>query len=153
MKEQDTAIQELETAVALNPNFFDFPYAAVFVYARQPVADTRYSARLTCGSIHSTRHNSTPFRVTHFTLLRRYREALAPLRECIRRGPKVLLGQLWLAATLVRLGQIEEAKAIAAGTLNDVPHLRLKKWPALSVYRDPGDAEHVAEALRMAGFP
>jgi len=151
MKEPDAAIQELETAVALNPNFFDFPYAAVFVYTGSPSRTLDIlQAHLRLDPFHPPQLHAIHGHALY--MLKRYSEALAPLRECMRRGPQVVLGQLWLAATLVRLGQIEEAKAIASGTLAQVPHLRLKKWPALSVYRNPGDAEHVSAALRVAGF-
>jgi len=37
-----------------------------------------------------------------------------PLRECIGRGPQMVLGQVWLAATLARLGQLQAARTVAA---------------------------------------
>jgi hypothetical protein len=85
-------------------------------------------------------------------ILKRHAEAVTPLRESIRRGPQVLLGQVWLAATLTRLGQRIEAREIVARVLQRAPAMTLARWPAPSLYRNPKDSEHLIEALREAGF-
>jgi predicted Zn-dependent protease len=84
-------------------------------------------------------------------MLKRYPEAVTPLRECIRRGPQVLVGHVWLAATLVRLGQRTEAKEIIVEVLKRAPKMSTR-WHAPSLYRNPQDSEHMIEALREAGF-
>jgi DNA-binding winged helix-turn-helix (wHTH) protein len=83
--------------------------------------------------------------------LRRYRDAVAPLKECIRRDPRGLLGYVWLAATLVRLGEGEEAKAVPAEALRRWPRAATR-WLPLLPFRNPQNAEHVHAALREAGF-
>jgi hypothetical protein len=45
-----------------------------------------------------------------------YAEAITPLRESTRRGPQVLLGHVWLAAALVRLGQRTEEESSSRGS-------------------------------------
>ena len=84
--------------------------------------------------------------------LKRYAEAVGPLRESIRRGPHVLLGHLWLAATLVRIGQPAEARDLIAEVLRRAPRMTQARWRAPSLYRNPEDAAHMADALREAGF-
>src|SRR5262249_55394220 len=86
-------------------------------------------------------------------MLKRYTEAITPLRECIRRGPQVVLGQLWLAATLARLQRRTEAKTIAAEVLARLPKFTLERCTMLSLYRIRQDADHMIDALREAGFP
>jgi TolB-like protein len=151
MKQSDAAIQELETAVALNPNFFEFPYPAVFAYTGSPARTLEIlQDHLRLDPFHPPQLHAIQGHALY--MLKRYSEALAPLRECIRRGPQVVLGQLWLTATLVRLGQIAEAKTIALDILRQLPHLKIRNWPALAVYSDRADADHVLEALCKAGF-
>ena len=86
-------------------------------------------------------------------MLGRYEEALAPLRECIRRGPHVVLGHVWLAATLVRLGQIAEAKSTIADVMRRAPLMTLDRWPAPRLYLNQRDSDEMVAALRSAGFP
>jgi hypothetical protein len=85
-------------------------------------------------------------------MLGRYEEELAPLRECIRRGPHVVLGHIWLAATLVQLGQLTEARSIIAEVLRQTPLLTLERWPAPRLYLNREDSERMIEALRAAGL-
>jgi Tfp pilus assembly protein PilF len=58
-----------------------------------------------------------------------------------------------LAATLVRLGQLAQAKEVIADVLAKVPSLTLARWPLSSAYRNQRDADHLFDALRQAGFP
>jgi hypothetical protein len=59
---------------------------------------------------------------------------------------------VWLAATLVRLEQRPEARAVAEEVLTRLPHLTLSRWPMFSLYRKRQDADHMTDALREAGF-
>jgi hypothetical protein len=59
---------------------------------------------------------------------------------------------VWLAATLIRLGQRIEAREVVAQVLQRAPEMTLARWPAPCLYRNPQDSEHVIEALREAGF-
>ena len=151
MKEPDAAIREFEKAAALNPNFLDFPFPAALVYAGEPAR----SLEILQGYFRLDPFYPPQLHAIHghaLYMLERYEQALTALRECIRRGPHVAIGELWLAATLVRLGQQTAARDIAAAVLRRLPHLAQKPWPALSIYRNPHHAEDVAEALRAAGF-
>jgi adenylate cyclase len=150
MKEPDAAIREFEKAAALNPNFLDFPFPATLVYAGEPAR----SLGILQGYFRLDPFYPPQLHAIHghaLYMLERYEEAATALRECIRRGPQVAIGELWLAATLVRLGQQAAARDIAAAVVRRLPHLAQKPWPALSIYRNPRHAEHVVGALRAAG--
>jgi len=64
-----------------------------------------------------------------------------------------VLGQIWLAATLVRLKRPKEARALATDVLRRAPQFALQRWPALAIYSHKDNADHMIEALREAGFP
>jgi adenylate cyclase len=151
MRESDAAVQEYETALALNPNFCDPRFAGALVYAGAPLrALDVVQAHVRLDPFHP------PYVHAHrghaLYVLKRYAEAVTPLRECIRRGPQVLLGHVLLAATLVRLGQRAEAREIIAGVLSRAPKLTIARWRAPTLYRNPQDCEHMIEALREAGY-
>lgn len=151
MKEPDAAIREFEKASALNPNFMDFPFPATLVYAGEPARSLEIlRAYFRLDPFYPPQLHAIHGHALY--MLERYEDALTALRECIRRGPHVAIGELWLAATLVRLGQQAAAIDMAAGVLRRLPHLTQKRWPALLIYRNPRHAEHVAEALRAAGI-
>ena len=152
MGDLDSSIREFEKAIELNPNFTDYRFSAVLVFHGDParILDV-LQAHVRLDPFHPAQlhaiHGHALF------ALERYAEALGPLRECIRRGPKNVLGQVWLAATLVQLGCREEAKAIATDVLNRLPRLTLQAWPMFSLYRNPRVASTVVKSLHAAGFP
>jgi len=77
---------------------------------------------------------------------------VAPLRESIRRSPYGILGHLWLAATLIRLREHAEAHELISEVKTRAPQMNQTRWRAPSLYRDPRDDAHMADALREAGF-
>lgn len=151
MRQQNAAIREYEIALDINPNFWDWRFAVVLVYA---------GASLRALDVVKAQVRLDPFHPPHvyafqghaLYMLKRYTQAVAPLRECIRRGPQILLAPIWLAATLVRLGQREEARQIIVEVLARAPQMTQERWRAPSLYRDQRDADHMADALREAGF-
>ena len=153
MQQADVGVSEHEKASALNPNFSDWRFPVILVYAGSPArALDAAQAHVRLDPYHPPHLHAYQGHALY--MLKRYKEAVAPLRECIRRGPQVLLGHVWLAATLVRLGQGAEAKAVIAEVLSRAPQMAMarKRWRAPWLYRDPQDADHMIEALREAGF-
>jgi adenylate cyclase len=151
MKQPDAAIAEFEKATALNANFVDYRFPLVLTFAGEPERALR---------IERDYVRLDPFYGSMLPVIRgialymlgRYPEALAALRECRGRAPHVP-GQAVLAATLLRLGQPADAKAVIADVLQRLPDLTLARWPMSSVFRTPGHAEHFFDPLREAGFP
>jgi len=151
MAQQDAAEEEFAKAIALNPNFSNFHYPAILVFGGKAAkALDVLNAHLRLDPFHPPQVHAVHGHALY--MLRRHADAVAPLSECIRRGPHVILGQIWLAATLVRLNQPEAARALATEIRTRAPHFTVKRWPALSLYRDGNDADHMIDALRQAGF-
>jgi adenylate cyclase len=151
MRELDAAVREYEIALALNPNFWDWRFSNVLIYAGAAArALDVVQAHVRLDPFHPPHVHA--FQGHALYVLKRYAEAVTPLQECIRRGPQVLLGHVWLAATLVRLGQRIEARRIVAQVLQRAPGMTLTRWPAPRLYRQPQDSTHMMEALRDAGF-
>jgi tetratricopeptide (TPR) repeat protein len=149
MRQHDAAISEYEKAFALNPNFSDPLFGGVLAYAGEASRALGFAqAHLRLDPFHPPHIHAIQGHALY--MLRRYREAIPPLRECIRRSAANMLGLYWLATTLVRLGEGEEARAVAAELLRRRP--RITHWLALAPYRSPQDAEHMNEAVREAGI-
>jgi adenylate cyclase len=150
MHEPDAAVREYDKAQALNSNFWDWRFPNVLVYA---------GAASRALDVIESHVRLDPFHPPHvhafqghaLYMLKRYDEAVAPFRESFRRGPQVLLAHVWLAATLIRLGQRAEAREIIAEVLRRAPRMA-KRWRAPSLYRNSRDSEDMIEALREAGF-
>lgn len=150
MRQPDAAIAEFEKATLLNSNFVDYRFPLILTFAGQPERALRVAhdyVRLDpfYGSMLPV------IRGIALYMLERYPDALEALGECRGRAPHVP-GQAVLAATLMRLGQRTEAKAVIAELLKRLPDLTSARWPMSSVFRNPFDAEHMFGTLRKAGF-
>jgi adenylate cyclase len=89
-----------------------------------------------------------------YYMLKRYSEALPLLRECVARAPNFRGAHVWMAATYARLHQLEDARTSAAEVLRIEPTYTIDGVQMqLSVFKRSEHAEHLFEALRMAGLP
>jgi adenylate cyclase len=152
-REHDAAVAEFERSMALNPNFTDYRFAEVLVFAGDPVRAIEAVER---------HMRSDPFHVplapghlglAHY-MLKQYSQALPFLRECVSRAPNFRAGHVWLAATFAQLGNIEQARAEAAEVLRIESTYTIEGTQArLSGFKRPEDAEHFFDGLRKAGLP
>jgi adenylate cyclase len=151
LHEPEAAVREYEKAFGLNPNFSDWRFPAVVAYAGEPARALNVARdHLRLDPFHPPHLHA--FQGHALYMLKQYAEALIPLRESIRRGPHVILGHVWLAATLVRLKQHDEARAIVADVRQRAPLMTLERWRAPHLYRHQSDSKHMTEALAAAGF-
>jgi len=150
--QREAAVAECERAVALNPSYTDWRFAAVLVHAGQA------ERAVDVAKAH--------LRVDPFTLpiargwlglayymLRSYEEALTPLHEFVSQAPNFRPGRVWLAATFAQLGRLEEARTEAAEVLRIDPG-----WTSSRVFRKGGylrdkDVDHLTEGAHKAGLP
>jgi adenylate cyclase len=148
----DAAIDELERARALNPNFIDHYYGLGLVYAGEPakaIEVLEANRRLD-----PFQHHAGHSFIGHaYYMCRRYAEAVPPLREGAQRSPNIRIIPLWLAASYAQLGQLAEAHVEAAEVLRIEPGFTIEKWKCTAVYKNPEDAEHLFDGLRKAGLP
>jgi adenylate cyclase len=152
-RDHDAAVGELERAIALNPNFTDWRFAEVFVYAgdsgraieelkRHMRLDPFY-APLAPGWLGFAHH-----------MLQKYSQAVPLLRECVARAPNLRSGHAWLAVTYAELGKIQEARAEAAEVLRIEPSWTIEGVQArLSTFKDPQAAQQFFSGLEKAGLP
>jgi adenylate cyclase len=83
---------------------------------------------------------------------RRYDEALANARKSVQAAPGFSIPHVVLAAALAKLGQLEEAKTVAARLLELTPTYRYKRFLA-GVNCEPAFAASLGESLAAAGLP
>jgi adenylate cyclase len=150
-RRHDAAIAEFERAFKLNSNFFDCRFGHVLANAGEPARAIE---------ILHAHMGFDPFRAINlgflghaYYLLKRYADALPPLRENSSRLPNFQIYHLWLAATYAQLGQRAEAEVEAAEVLRMCPAFTIAKWKPIAVCRNPEDAEHIFDGLRKAGLP
>lgn len=87
----------------------------------------------------------------HFSL-EHYEEAITAARKAIQFNPAFSMSYMLLAAPLVKLGRLEEAKSAAARVLAAQPSYRFGKH-FVSVDCAPALAASLSEALDVAGLP
>ena len=80
-------------------------------------------------------------------------EALAELDQVLASNPRQIFARGIRIATLVALGRLDEAKSEAAIVLRDRPEFTVEHFAATQPFRDAGQAERYAAALRAAGLP
>jgi len=82
----------------------------------------------------------------------RYEEAVNAARKAVQSNPAHSISYMLLAAALVKLGRLEEAKAAAARVLELQPAFRYSRQFA-GVDCAPALAASLSEALRATGLP
>jgi adenylate cyclase len=151
-RQHDASIAQFERAYALNPNFTDYQFGLSLVFAGNPargIEVLQSSIRL------------DPFQpflrsgyIGHaYYMLRRYAEAVPPLRECTSRTPSWRIAHLWLSAAYAQLGQLAQAHAEADEVRRLEPGFTIDRWKRTAPYKNSDDAEHLFAGLRRAGLP
>jgi tetratricopeptide (TPR) repeat protein len=152
-REHEAAVAEFEKAIALNPNFTDWRFGEVLVWAGDPARAIEaverhmrldpFYAPLAPGYLG----------LAHY-MRKQYSQALPLLRECVSRTPNLRAAHCWLGATYAQLGSIEKARAEAAEVLRIDPNWTIEGAGAqLSIFKRTEDAEHYFGGLRKAGLP
>lgn len=85
-----------------------------------------------------------------FMVLGRYEEALAMFAHIPLR---TIRSSAYIAACHARLGHIDQARELAAECLAGNPSFSVTQFMSKEPFRNPGDADRLAESLRMAGLP
>jgi adenylate cyclase len=139
--------------MALNPNFTDWRFGEVLVWAGDPARAIEAIER---------HMRLDPFYAAlapgwlgfAYYMLKQYSQALPLLRECASRSPNLRAGHCFLAATYAQLGDIKKARAEGAEVLRIDPTWTIEGAGAqLSSFKRTQDAEHYFDGLRKAGLP
>ena len=152
MRQPDRAVALFERAMALNPNFSDWRLALALMMAghmNKAVDVAQSHLRLDPFALPIARGY---LGLAHY-MLKDYETALTILQEFVSLAPNHQPGRLWLASTYARLGRTELARAEAAEVLRINPRWTIKQFEPLGPFKNPDDAHHFFEGMRMAGLP
>jgi TolB-like protein len=148
----DIAIQYVQRAVEINPNnqWNAADMGIVLIYVDQA------EAALTC--FKRAREIDPYFDPPWYwyclgqayMALRRYEEALAAFEHLPTRSYRAAAH---IAGCHARLGDIERAAVFVSECLNRRPEFRISHFVSKEPFKDPADAAHLADCLRMAGLP
>src|SRR5262245_18589183 len=150
--QHDASIAAFEKAVTLNPNYVNWRFAMALIFAgasKRAIEVTHAYMRL------------DPFYVPYASLvlayahhmLEQYEQALSPLRDFVAQAPTWWAGHSLLAATLARIGDLDEARAEAAETLRLAPNFSIFRFRPLFGLKLPREEKHLFDGLHMAGLP
>jgi len=150
--QHDASIAAFEKAVTLNPNYVNWRFAMALIFAgasKRAIEVAHAYMRL------------DPFYVPYASLvlayahhmLAQYEQALSPLRDFVAQAPTWWAGHSLLAATLARIGDLDEARAEAAETLRLAPKFSISRFRPLFGLKYPREEKHLFDGLRSAGLP
>jgi adenylate cyclase len=152
--QHDASIAAFEKAVSLNPSYVDWHFGVALIRAGE--------SKRAIEVVH-TYMRLDPFyepfasfvlALAHY-MLEQYSQALQLLRDFVAQQPTYRSGRRALAATLARMGRLEEAQAEVAEALRLGPSSYTISGIGrrLAAFKYPRDDEHFFEALREAGLP
>ena len=146
-------VAQFERAEELNPNFTDYRYSAVLMSAGQAERAIEVA---------KANLRADPFALPiargylglAYVFLRRYAEAIPPLRDFVAQSPNHRPGRVWLAVAYAHLGQLDNARAQAAHVLRlDPDFIAARTFRRMSTHWRSEDVDHFVGGLRKAGLP
>ena len=156
MRQHQTAVPELETAIGLNPSFAQayLGLGLALAYSGHPadaIAPLETAMRL---SPHDDYMGPMMARMAEAHLfLRRHEEAAVWARKSVRQPNLPWPGHATLVSILGHLGELDEAKTAVAELVRRMPDVNLgfvrEKLPITHL----DDLDHLVDGLRRAGVP
>jgi len=149
--QHDASIAALEKSVALNPNYVDWRFGVALIRA----GDAKRAIEV----VHAYMRLD-PFYVPFASfvlgyahlMLKQYPQALSLLRDYVAQAPSAR-GRVLLAATLARMGHLEEARAEVAEAVRLKPKYSISSFREFVSFKYPQDDNHFFDGLRKAGLP
>jgi adenylate cyclase len=144
---------ESETALSLNPNYAPATVARgiLYIYTGEPAKAIPYMKR-------AMRLDPTvPAQYLHFLgtayfVAGDYETAAKMFRDRITANPNTDLSRAFLASTLGHLGRAEEARRVWQELKEINPRYSFEDHMDRLPFKDPADAERIAEGVRKAGL-
>jgi TolB-like protein/DNA-binding winged helix-turn-helix (wHTH) protein len=152
-KDHASALKLGERAIALDPNHADAHalLALSQVYAGDTETAVRHIERAMLLSPDHTARYRTVLGFAHY-FAGRYDKARAALEQALEQNPTRLLPQLYLAATLSRLGKLDEARWLADTIHTEHPEFKLRAWADTQPFVDRTRLDGIVDDLRRAGL-
>jgi adenylate cyclase len=144
---------ESETSLSLNPNYAPATVARgiLYIYTGEPAKAIPYMKR-------AMRLDPTlPAQYLHFLgtayfVAGDYETAAKMFRDRITANPNTDLSRAFLASTLGHLGRAEEARRVWQELKEINPRYSFEDHMDRLPFKDPADAERIAEGVRKAGL-
>ena len=140
-----------EKALALNPNHADllagWGYASVLL--GQPVRGVDFLKKAMRLNPHYPDWYDRGLGTAAY-MSGRYDDAITAFRKITQH---VIQSRLYLAASYVRLGRLEEARAEVAEAIALDADISVEKFGSIELYKNPADLERLRTDLRNAGLP
>jgi adenylate cyclase len=152
-RDYEACMNQIERAIALNPNNPDWRLGMVLILAGH--ARRAIDLLEACMRLDPFCHPLTVglLGFAH-CVLGQHAQALPFLRDFTAQAPKFQHGHFWLAATLARLGLLEEARAEVQEVRRLQPqYASTRSLRQIFSFRDAKDQAHFLDALRLAGLP
>ncbi len=152
--QHDRAVVALRHALEINPSF-SLGYGTlgtVLAWAGDPepsIKNNLLALRLNPGDPLNP-HRYFGLALAHF-IARRYQQAHDNASRAVGTRPDWWLAQMLLAATLVELGRLTEARSACADLMRLRPEMTVASLDVLP-FAKPGDRHHVAAGLRKCGM-
>lgn len=150
-REYKLAIASAKRATELSPNFAD-GYATLgvcYIYAGSPEKGVRMLERaMRLNPQYPAAYASALGQSYYF--MDQFDQALPPLRKAVEKNNNLLTSQVFLIATLVRLGQVEEAKWAAIQLKSINPGFSSDKVGEMFPINDSEKLQKVIDDLRQA---
>jgi adenylate cyclase len=153
-KDLDRSAAEGDAALNLNPNYAH-AYSTrglISIYAGQPVAAVPYIERAIRLDPASKWHY-LHFLGSAYLLAGDYKTAASVFRERIQLAPKTDLSRAFLAVALGHLGEADEAQRVWRELMEINPKYSFVEHVGRLPFRNPADADRLAEGLSKAGIP
>jgi adenylate cyclase len=152
-REHDASIAEFERAIALNPNYVDWPFGIALMLggdSRRAIDVLKAYMRLDpfYAPIASGLLGSAHY------MLKQYSQAMPLLRNFVSQVPKARWGHVWLAATYAQLGQLQDAREHVGEILRLQPDYTISRTARRTLgFKSKKDDKHYFDGLRKAGLP
>jgi len=153
-KQTKEAATAVEQAVALSPNYADGYGLLAYINNWQGNAEQalHYINRAIALNPHHTFDYPWNLGLANYTL-GRYTEAVEALQEAVERNEQVFLPRLYLAASYVRLDQLDDAEWEIEQITIQYPDARLSLMANILPYENKDLMNAFMDDLRKAGMP
>lgn len=142
---------EFERALELNPNLADYRLGLALIHNGRLYEGMLQLQRIVrLDPFHSPA--CLTFLGNAYYQAGQYEAAIDNLRAAALRLPDFRPTFVWLAAAAAQLGYEEEARTAVKKVLQRDPAFTIAHWLDLHRFAKQGQADHVGEGLRKAGF-
>jgi len=153
-KEYDEAAEAVEQAIALSPNYADGYGLLAFIRNWQGMGEAAEKNIKKAIELNPHHTFDYPWNLgLAYYNQRRYQEAVISLQQALQRNEHAHLPRLFLAASYVNLGRLDDARWEIDNVMVQAPDTRLKQIAATNAFEINEHSARFINELRQAGVP